>query len=197
MRNSSKGQMAVAAGQGEQSGLANRSDVARAGAKHLSGPKRHRGGRCASTVASDPVINAMELPASLPKMAREIRRGARFTVLYQSRPPLIRPFMRPATATQLLAQPLQVIRLPNAGSAATPPTSQPPNPPAAAVPQQRWSVTTGGRDRSAGRPWWWNRSAFARGRCRRPAAGPSSRCRRASSCTQAGKHGRFGLTRIH
>ncbi len=32
------------------------------------------------------IINAKELRASLPKVVQKVRRGARFTVLYRSRP---------------------------------------------------------------------------------------------------------------
>jgi len=46
------GQMAVAAGQGERSGLANRSDVARAGAKHRRRTKRDCRGRRTASVAA-------------------------------------------------------------------------------------------------------------------------------------------------
>jgi antitoxin (DNA-binding transcriptional repressor) of toxin-antitoxin stability system len=40
-----------------------------------------RGGDAVKTV-----INAKELRASLPRVVEEVRRGARFTVLYRSRP---------------------------------------------------------------------------------------------------------------
>ena len=49
------------------------------------------------------LINAKELRASLPKVVEKVRRGARFTVLYRSRPAFqVVPVDAPDTALESL-----------------------------------------------------------------------------------------------
>lgn len=54
------------------------------------------------------VINAKELRATLPELVRKVRRGARFTVLYRSRPAfqLVPVDAAPGADTALESDPL-------------------------------------------------------------------------------------------
>lgn len=54
------------------------------------------------------VINAKELRASLPSLVEKVRRGARFTVLYRSRPAfqVVPVDASPSTAGDLESDPL-------------------------------------------------------------------------------------------